>query len=43
MKKTGNQMKAFCEKHANKTSEKIDHEHVIYEDDYKAIATNKAA
>jgi hypothetical protein len=38
-KKTLDQMKAFCEKHALKTNEKIDHAHVVYEEDYKAVAT----
>jgi hypothetical protein len=38
-KKTMNQMKAFCEKHAHKTGEKIDSDHLFYEEDFKAVAT----
>lgn len=41
-KKTLDQMKAFCEKHAHKQNEKIDHASVVYEEDYKAIATKAA-
>ena len=39
LKKTGNQQKAFCEKHAHKTGEMIDSIHLEYEEDYKAIAS----
>jgi len=38
-KKSGNQMKAFCEKHAKKTGEKIDNKYLVYEEVYKAVAT----
>lgn len=38
-KKTGNQMKAFCEKHAHKTGEKVVSAHLIYEEDFKAVAS----
>jgi hypothetical protein len=41
-KKTLDQMKAFCEKHAHKTNEKIDHVHVIYEEEFKAVNTKAA-
>lgn len=40
-KKTLDQMKAFCEKHAHKTTEKVDHIHVVYEEDYKAVAVKE--
>lgn len=40
-KKTLDQMKSFCEKHGHKTNEKIDHIHIVYEEEYKAVATNK--
>jgi hypothetical protein len=39
LKKTGNQQKAFCEKHAHKTGEMIDSIHLEYEEDYKAVAS----
>lgn len=39
LKKTGNQQKAFCEKHAHSTGEMIDSIHLEYEEDYKAIAS----
>jgi hypothetical protein len=39
MKKTGAQMTAFCEKYAHKNDERIVHKSVVYEEDYKAIAT----
>lgn len=38
-KKTGNQMKAFCEKHAHKTGEKVVSAHLVYEEDFKAVAS----
>lgn len=38
-KKSLGQMKAFCEKHAHKTNEKIESSALRYEDDFKAIAT----
>jgi hypothetical protein len=38
-KKTMNQMKAFCEKHAHKTGEKISSAHLTYEEDFKAVTT----
>jgi hypothetical protein len=41
LKKTGNQQKAFCEKHAHTTGEMIDSIHLEYEEDYKAIASSK--
>lgn len=40
-KKSLDQMKTFCEKYAHKHNEKIDHESVTYEDEYKAVATSK--
>jgi hypothetical protein len=36
-KKSLNQMKAFCEKHATKTGEKISSKYVKYEEDYTAV------
>jgi hypothetical protein len=38
LKKTGNQQKAFCEKHAHKTGEMIDSIHLKYEEEYKAVS-----
>jgi len=38
-KKTSNQMKAFCEKHAHKTGEKVVSAHLVYEEDFKAVAS----
>ena len=38
-KKSLDQMKAFCEKHAHKTNEKVIHADVVYEEEFKAIAT----
>jgi hypothetical protein len=38
-KKTLEQMKAYCEKIAHKNNEKVIHADVVYEEDYKAIAT----
>lgn len=38
-KKSLNQMKAFCEKHAHKHNEKIDNDAVVYEEEYKAVIT----
>jgi hypothetical protein len=40
-KKTLDQMKGFCEKHGHKTNEKIDHIHIVYEEEYKAIAVRE--
>jgi hypothetical protein len=39
LKKTGNQQKAFCEKHAHTTGEMIESIHLQYEEDYKAVAS----
>lgn len=41
LKKTGNQMKAFAEKHALKTDEMIESKSLIYNEDVKAIASAK--
>ncbi|MXV16865.1 hypothetical protein [Hufsiella ginkgonis] len=41
-KKTLNQMKAFCEKHAHKTGEKVESVNLVYEDDFKAVAKKEA-
>lgn len=41
-KKTGNQMKAFCEKHAKKTGEKVVNRYLVYDEVYKAVATKAA-
>jgi hypothetical protein len=38
-KKSMNQMKAFCEKHAHKTGEMVLSDQLFYEEDFKAVAT----
>lgn len=38
-KKSMNQMKAFCEKHAHKTGEMVISDQLFYEEDFKAVAS----